>query len=109
MMPRAALSLVLLLAAAPLAATVPAGFTDSLIATVGSPTALAFTPDGRLLVTTQPGVLRIVQGGTLLPTPALTFPASSICNASEQGLLGVAVDPAFATTRHVFLFYTFEK
>ncbi|MFL6291950.1 MAG: PQQ-dependent sugar dehydrogenase, partial [Thermoanaerobaculia bacterium] len=95
-MTRAALPLALLLAAAPLAATVPAGFTDSLIATVGSPTALAFTPDGRLLITTQPGALRIVQGGTLLPTPALTFPASSICNASEQGLLGVAVDPGFA-------------
>ena len=106
---RAAVPLVLLLGAAPLAATVPAGFTDSLVATVGSPTALAFTPDGRLLVTTQPGALRIVQGGTLLATPALTFPASSICNASEQGLLGVAVDPAFAATRHVFLFYTFEK
>lgn len=109
-MTRAALlSLLILLAAAPLAAAVPAGFTDGLIASVGSPTALAFTPDGRLLVTTQPGALRIVQGGALLPTPALTFPASSICNASEQGLLGVAVDPGFAATRHVFLFYTFEK
>lgn len=109
-MTRAALlSLLILLAAVPLAATVPAGFTDSLIAGVGGPTALAFTPDGRLLITTQPGALRIVQGGALLATPALTFPASSICNASEQGLLGVAVDPAFAATRHIFLFYTFEK
>lgn len=108
-MHRAALSLVFLLAAARLAATVPAGFTDSLVATLGAPTALAFTPDGRLLITTQSGALRIHQGGTLLATPALTFPASSICTASEQGLLGVAVDPDFAATRHIFLFYTFEK
>ena len=98
-----------LILAAPLAATVPAGFTDSLVTTLGSPTALAFTPDGRLLITRQPGVLRIYQGSALLATPALTFPASSICNNSERGLLGVAVDPAFATTRHIFLFYTFEQ
>jgi glucose/arabinose dehydrogenase/PKD repeat protein len=100
---------VLMLAAAPLTGAVPAGFTDSLVTGLGSPTALAFTPDGRLLITRQPGVLRIYQGGTLLATPALTFAASSICNASEQGLLGVAIDPAFAATRHIFLFYTFEK
>jgi glucose/arabinose dehydrogenase/PKD repeat protein len=111
-MVRAKLALLLLLLplnTAPLAATVPAGFSDSLIASVGGPTALAFTPDGRLLITTQSGTLRIYQGGSLLGTPALTFPASSICNASEQGLLGVAVDPAFAATRYIFLFYTFEK
>ncbi|MEA2564449.1 MAG: hypothetical protein QOH06_5953 [Acidobacteriota bacterium] len=100
---------VLMLAAAPLAATVPAGFTDSLVTSLGSPTALAFTPDGRLLITRQPGVLRVYQGGTLLATPALTFPASSICSNSERGLLGVAVDPAFATNHYIYLFYTFNK
>src|SRR5688572_17476675 len=98
------LPLLILLTVTPLGATVPAGFTDSLVTSLGSPTALAFTPDGRLLITRQSGVLRIYQGGTLLATPALTFAASSICNASEQGLLGVAVDPAFAATRHIFLF-----
>lgn len=35
---------------------VPAGFDDQTIASVGSPTGLAFTPDGRLLITTQPGL-----------------------------------------------------
>src|SRR5215213_1349592 len=103
------LSLLILLTATPLAAAVPAGFTDSLVATVGSPTALAFTPDGRLLITTKAGALMIYQGGALLATPALTFPASSICTDSERGLLGVAVDPAFAPTRSIYLFYTSKK
>jgi glucose/arabinose dehydrogenase len=107
-MHRAKLLPLLILLAAPLAAAVPAGFTDSLVATVGSPTAMAFTPDGRLLITTKAGQLRIYQNG-LLATPALTFPASSICNGSERGLLGVAVDPAFATNHHIYLFYTFNK
>lgn len=107
-MPRV-LCFVFWLAAAPLAAVVPAGFTDSLVASVGGPTALAFTPDGRLLITSKEGQLRIYAGGALLATPALSIPASSICTASEQGLLGVAVDPGFSTTRHIYLFYTFEK
>lgn len=86
---------------------VPAGFVDELVTTVGGPTAMAFTPDGRLLVTRQSGSLRVVTAaGTLLPTPALTFSASQICSNSERGLLGVAVDPAFATNRYVYLFYT---
>ena len=33
------------------AAVLPSGFTDTLVAAVGGPTALAFTPDGRMLVT----------------------------------------------------------
>jgi glucose/arabinose dehydrogenase len=100
---------VLGLAAAPALATLPAGFTDTLVANVALPTALAFTPDGRLLITTQNGTLRIVQGGSLLPTPALAFSASQICSNSERGLLGVAVDPSFASNGFLYLYYTFNS
>ncbi len=90
------------------AVTLPPGFGDALVANVGAPTALAFTPDGRLLVTTQGGTVRIVSGGTLLPTPALSL-GSAVCSNSERGLLGVAVDPQFATNHYVYLYYTFNK
>jgi glucose/arabinose dehydrogenase len=90
-------------------ATVPAGFTDQLVATVPAPTAIAFTPDGRGLIATQSGRLRVLtSGGTLLATPALDLSAK-ICANSERGLLGVAVDPAFATNGFVYLYYTFNK
>src|SRR5262249_48626856 len=84
----------LVLASRVAAITLPPGFGDALVAGIGAPTALAFTPDGRLLVTTQGGTLRIVSGGTLLATPALTL-GSKVCSNSERGLLGVAVDPSF--------------
>jgi glucose/arabinose dehydrogenase len=90
------------------AAAIPPGFSDTLVAGVSSPTALAFTPDGRLLVTSQGGVLSIVQNGMLLSTPALTFPTSGICSDVERGLLGVAVSPGFASNQHIFLYYTFK-
>jgi glucose/arabinose dehydrogenase len=87
------------------AAVLPAGFTDSVVASLPAPTALAFTPDGRILVTSQSGALRVVQGGTLLGTPALDF-GSGICTDNERGLLGIAADPAFAVNHFIYLYYT---
>lgn len=94
--------------AAPAAAAVPSGFQDSLVASVGQPTALAFTPDGRMLVTTQPGALRVIKNGSLLPQAALTL-GSQVCSNFERGLLGVAVDPQFAENGYIYLFYTFNR
>ena len=95
--------------AVPTSATaVPTGFTDTLVASVGSPTDLAFTPDGRLLVATQFGDLRVVQNGTLLPAPAVDL-GSVLCTADEEGLLGVTVDPSFASNGFVYVYYTRNK
>ena len=90
----------------------PSGFVDTLVTTVSAPTELAVTPDGRMLVTTQPGNLMIFKGGALPLTTALAFNTGAtgnepkICAAGEQGLLGVAVDPAFTSNHYVYLFYT---
>ena len=48
------------------ATTLPPGFEDRLLAAAGTPIALAFTPDDRMLVATQPGQLRVYKSGTLL-------------------------------------------
>ena len=69
------------------------GFSDNPVTAVGAPIALAFTPDGRLPITTQGGTLRVVQGGALLPAAALTL-GSKVCANSERVLLSVAVDPS---------------
>ncbi|HVE91528.1 MAG TPA: PQQ-dependent sugar dehydrogenase [Actinomycetota bacterium] len=100
----------LLSAAAPASAApvLPSGFVDEVVTTVGAPTALAFTPDGRMLIATQGGRLRVFSGGALLATPALDLSAV-VCSNSERGLLGVAVDPAFATNGWIYVFYTFNK
>src|SRR5262249_48150617 len=68
-----------LLPALPAAAvTLPAGFEDALVVAVPGPTAIAFTPDGRTLVTQQSGTLRVFEGGTL--RAALVLP---VCANSE--------------------------
>jgi glucose/arabinose dehydrogenase len=44
-----------------------------------------------------------------LATPALQIAANRICSNSERGLLGVAVDPQFATNQYIYLYYTFRR
>ncbi len=89
-------------------ATLPSGFEDQLLASTDKPIALAFTPDGRMLVATQPGQLRVYKNGTLLQTPALNI-SSKVCSNSERGMLGVAIDPNFSTNKYVYLYYTYNK
>ncbi|MDT5037051.1 MAG: hypothetical protein QOE03_2236 [Micromonosporaceae bacterium] len=86
------------------AADVPATFSDTLVAGgLSGPTAMAFAPDGRIFVAEQTGSLRVIENGTLLPTPFLTVTVSSV---GERGLLGVTFDPDFATNRFVYVYYT---
>ena len=90
------------------AANLPPNFEDTLIANIGAPTSLVFTPDGRLLVTTQTGQVRVYQNGVLLTSPAIDLNAR-LCTNSERGLLGIAVDPNFSANHFVYLYYTFNK
>jgi glucose/arabinose dehydrogenase len=86
------------------AATVPTGFTDSLVVNgLTNPTAMALAPDGRIFVCEQGGKLRIVKDGVLLATPFLTVTVDS---AGERGLLGIAFDPNFVSNQLVYVYYT---
>ena len=101
-----ALGIVLSLANVVAAAVVlPAEFADQLVAAVTNATGLVFTPDGRLLITTQAGQLRVYKNNTLLATPALDL-SNSVCTAREQGLEGITLDPAFAINHYIYLYYT---
>jgi glucose/arabinose dehydrogenase/PKD repeat protein len=74
------------------------------ISGLSSPTAMAFTPDGRLFVTQQGGAVRVITAaGQLLPDPLLTV---GVRSDEERGLLGIALDPQFASNGWVYLFYT---
>jgi uncharacterized protein (TIGR03437 family) len=95
---------ILFLSALPaFAQTLPPGFVDRLVGAVPQPTAIAFFEDGRALVTSQGGTVRLLRDGAILPAPVLTLTA--ICTNSERGLLGVAIDP---DQERVYLFYTYR-
>jgi glucose/arabinose dehydrogenase len=82
----------------------PAGFGQVVIASnIGSTTAVDALPDGRILLATQAGALRIVQDGKLLAKPVLTLKVDS---AGERGLIGVTHDPNFTSNHFIYVYHT---
>ncbi len=72
-----------------------------------APWALAFAPDGRIFVTERPGRLRVLTAdGELAPEPVTVI--ADVAATGEGGLLGLALDPAFATNRRLYLYYTYR-
>ena len=67
------------------------------------PWGVAFLPDGAILIAERPGRLRRVEAGRLLPDPIATV---DVAGGGEGGLLGLVADPAFASNRRVYLYYT---
>jgi len=112
---------VMVVAAASLAITVdtfvspvhglPPGFSDvtlpgSATNPLASLTAITPMPDGRALILEKDGAVRVLLGdGTVSATDALNL-GSNVCTDAEEGLLGAAIDPNFATNGFVYLFYT---
>ena len=89
------------------AATLPPGLTDTVVAGgLGSPTAVAKLPDGRLLVTSQGGTLWLVQtNGT--KSVALDLAAlSKVCTDGEEGLLGITPTRSSRSNGFIYAYYT---
>jgi glucose/arabinose dehydrogenase len=66
------------------------------------------TPPGdvhRLFIVEKTGAIRIVKDGTLLPAPFLDLSAQ-VSGGSEQGLLGLAFPPDYATSGRFVVHYT---
>ena len=70
------------------------------------PTGLVSPPgDTRLFVLLKAGPIRIIRDGVLLPTPFLELTAKVSSTAGEQGLLGLAFSPDYATSGRFFVHY----
>jgi glucose/arabinose dehydrogenase len=67
------------------------------------PWGLVFLPDGRMVVTERPGRMRIVTPDGKLSPPLAGLPAVDARN--QGGLLGVALDPNFASNRLIYWSY----
>ncbi len=77
----------------------PAFTTTTLVSGLSVPWDLAFTPDGALLFTERPGWIDVrLSSGVVrqLASPA------DVKTGSEAGMMGLVVDPQFATNRYVY-------
>jgi len=68
---------------------------------------MAFAPDGRLFFTEKnTGKIKVMKDGMVLETPFVKI--SDLHVSSEQGMLGLALDPDFEQNHFVYLYYTSE-
>lgn len=100
---------------APQAACLPQNGTTITLAPVASGISQAVglaSPPGdasRLYVLGQPGVIRIIENGTLLETPFVDLRDNNggpVLDGGERGLLGIAFHPQYATNRKLYLYFT---
>ena len=90
-----------------LAAELPTIALSSPISGLTQPVSIGHAADGsgRLFVVEQPGRIRIIKNGALLPVPFLDI-SNRISAGGERGLLGLAFPPGFATKKHFYVNYT---
>ena len=71
------------------------------------PVEMAFAPDGRLFVAEKRGKVFVVEGGVKQEEPFVDLEAE-VLSSGDRGLLGLALDPAFAENGHVYLSYVVD-
>jgi glucose/arabinose dehydrogenase len=73
-----------------------------------TPWALAFLPDGGILVTERAGRVRLIEKtGALSSVPVVTL--SQVVEIGEGGLLGIVLHPDFVQNKYVYLYYTYSS
>lgn len=88
-------------------ATLPAGFTETVVATMSdSPTAMEVSPDGKLFIAQQNGVMPVWKNGAQLSANFFSNTPLNTGGGGERGLLGIAFDPNYAANRYVYVYYT---
>ena len=72
---------------------------------LSNPTYVTSAGDPRLFILEQDGRIRTWLGGTLASKPFLSIEPIVLC-CGEQGLLGLAFEPNFASTGRFYVYYT---
>ena len=115
----AALSLMLVLASlttlvlstspAARAATLPAGFQESIVFSgLTNPTAVRFASDGRVFVAEKRGVIKVFDSLTDTTPDLFADLNVNVYNFWDRGLLGLTLAPNFPTSPYVYVLYTYD-
>ncbi len=85
-------------------------FTTSVLASgLAEPTALERLADGRFYVAERAGIIRVVNAnGTVNSTPLLDIREIVNRVGNDRGLMSIAIPPDFATSRQIYVAYTYD-
>lgn len=68
-----------------------------------APWDLAFAPDGRMFVTERPGAVLVFESGAPNARRLSTYTVENVRAQGESGLMGIALDPDFASNGSVYV------
>ncbi|MGL4758852.1 MAG: PQQ-dependent sugar dehydrogenase [Patescibacteria group bacterium] len=71
------------------------------------PWSVGFTSENRLIVTERPGRVRQIVDNVMQEKPLHTF--DEVKSESEEGLMGVAVDPEYTKNKYLYFMYAYSK
>jgi glucose/arabinose dehydrogenase len=75
---------------------------------LSQPVVITHAGDARLFVAEQPGRIRVIAAGVALATPFLDITARVDDSGNEQGLLGLAFHPDYASNGYFYVNYIFD-
>jgi glucose/arabinose dehydrogenase/PKD repeat protein len=91
------------------AASLPAGFQEQIVFSgLTEPTALRFSPDGRVFVAEKSGVIKVFDNLSDTTPTVFADLRTQVHNYWDRGLLDVALAPGFPTNPWVYVLYTFD-
>ena len=73
-----------------------------------TPTAIAWTPDGRLLVTHKWGAVRLVNRRNAPFGRVILDISKRVATREDTGLMGIEVDPGFARNGFIYITYAYD-
>lgn len=86
----------------------PPGFDTQIVASgVDLPVALAWLPDGRMLLAEKGGMLKLIDNNLIYARPVIDL-RDEVDDFVDRGLLGLAVDPNFTANGFVYLMYAYD-
>ena len=99
----------LMTVAAAAAAQLPAGFEETVVFSgLKQPTAVAFSPDGRVFVAEKSGKIKVFASLTATTPTLFANLSNNVFHNWDRGLLGLALDPEFPTKPYVYVLYTYD-
>ena len=111
------LALVLMITALPegsllrpsIAEALPSGFqVNTVISGLDTPTAVAFSPDGRVFVAEKSGLIKVFSNLNDTTPTIFADLSTNVYNFFDRGLLGLELHPNFPGQPYVYALYTFD-
>ncbi len=91
------------------AATLPAGFQETIVFQgLKRPTAVRFSPDGRIFVAEKSGLVKVFDSLSSTTPKIFADLRTEVDDYWDRGLLGLALHPNFPTTPFVYVLYSYD-